>query len=294
VSIAAIVLNWNGWEDTAACVSGLLASGEKVTPVIVDNGSSDGSVRQLRARFPDVLVLEVGANLGYAGGNNRGLDYALEAGFEFVCVINNDTVVPPSLMGSLKADVHGSDRAVSPTIHRVDSGEVWFAGAEPWNTLALPGHRLQRAPDGATTYLTGCCVFAHRDVWRRVGGFDERYFLVFEDSEWSVRAVARDVELFVSASTLGHKVSASLGSRSDLGSYYWTRNAIWFLRTTRAQGLWGPVWELVLRPSLAELRAGQSGAIRRCKIRLLALQHAVRGRMGGASGWHAARWGLTP
>jgi len=94
-----IVLNWNGKEDTLACLRSLRAlEGESHEILVVDNGSSDGSEAAVRAAHPALAILQTGANLGFAGGNNAGIRWALERGARFVLLLNNDTVVEPDFL----------------------------------------------------------------------------------------------------------------------------------------------------------------------------------------------------
>src|SRR5689334_17668156 len=104
--IYVILLNWNHWQLTAACIHSLwLDPSTQLGPkqiVVVDNGSQDNSVANLRREFGDTIVLlENATNLGYAGGNNVGIRYALAEGATSIMVLNNDTLVKPNFFGPL-------------------------------------------------------------------------------------------------------------------------------------------------------------------------------------------------
>src|SRR4030067_705373 len=97
--VSIITLNWNGKDDTLEC----LASLKKVNYpnydiVVVDNGSSDGSVPAFRAQYPDIAIIENGRNLGYAEGFDAGLKYAYEHGADYCMSINNDTIIAPDAL----------------------------------------------------------------------------------------------------------------------------------------------------------------------------------------------------
>lgn len=92
--VAIIVLNWNGWRDTIECLESL----QRITYpnyqiIVVDNGSTDDSVERIKEKFPHLTLIEMGRNLGYAGGNNLGIKFALEWDPGYICILNNDVVV---------------------------------------------------------------------------------------------------------------------------------------------------------------------------------------------------------
>lgn len=243
-----VVLSWHGREDTLRCVKSLVVGSPEATLLVIDNGSFDGVIDAVHRLWPEVNTLQTGSNLGFAGGMNRGLQWALERGASFVTVLNNDTVVPSGAIASL-AERANVPAAVSPVVRYLDSpGAVWFGGGLVDSQTGLPRHmnedEIARAYGRGTEprnsqILAGCCITAPSEVWRRVGGFDERYFLMFEDSDWSIRAAAAQVPLVVDpAVEIGHRVSASfVGASSYLGLYYYSRNGLLFTRTRTELGL---------------------------------------------------------
>lgn len=236
-----VVLNWHGREDTLACVASLLAGESDIRVLVVDNGSFDGTLEALGGHAR-VQPLQLPRNTGFSGGMNRGIEWALGAGADTVTILNNDTVVPPGAMARLASAATGNV-AVSPTVvYRDDSGRVWFAGGTldtaegyPYHT---PDHALAACIDGVreTELLAGCCITASATTWRTAGLFDERFFLNFEDSEWSVRARGRGIRLLVACDEkIEHAVSASFtGAAATLGTYYYLRNGLLFSRIAGA------------------------------------------------------------
>ena len=108
--VTAIVLNWCKEADTAACLESLGASRYGALDVLlVDNGSRDGSGDRLHQRFPSVEYLQTGTNLGYSGGNNRGIEHALDAGAEYLLILNNDTQVLPGTLQSALRTIRSAD-----------------------------------------------------------------------------------------------------------------------------------------------------------------------------------------
>ncbi|HEY7394796.1 MAG TPA: glycosyltransferase family 2 protein [Gemmatimonadaceae bacterium] len=196
-SVVVVLLNWCSERDTVDCIESLRrATYPALRILLVDNGSSDGSGDRLHARFPDLSYLPTGANLGYAGGNNRGFERALADGAEFILVLNNDTIVDPTCVEWLVNTAQATNAAlVSPKILYHDAPDtIWFAGGD-FSPLRVQGrHRGEGTKDSHTeagsspiTFATGCCFLIRSSVLRKLGGFDESYFIYVEDTELSVR-----------------------------------------------------------------------------------------------------------
>ena len=222
--VVAVVLTWNGREDTLACLASLTEvpdGPERV--VVVDNDSSDGTAEAVAERFPDVELVRTGANLGFAGGNNRGIERALALGADHVLILNNDAEVEPGAIGAL-VDAAGERPDAGSLGAKVlfadPPGLVWFAGADYDPRRGYNGRqRGYREPDGPqfagtreTDRACGAAMLVPRAVLERVGGFDEELFLYSEDVEWSLRAAAAGYRHFVVGdSVVRHHVSASGG-----------------------------------------------------------------------------------
>jgi GT2 family glycosyltransferase len=240
-SVAIVVLNWNGLADTLACLRSLRDlryAGRRI--VVVDNGSTDGSVAGLRsaATSREFELIETDRNLGYAGGNNVGIRHALKHGADFVLVLNNDTTVDPMLLDELlgAADRHPKAGCFGPWIFYMhDPERLWFARAA-WSSrfasFNWPGkNRLASEVPGeavGTDYVCGAALFFRASVARQIGFLDERFFLVYEESDWCYRARRAGFEcLTVPAARVWHKVGTSFGSEdSPLRTYFSTRNKL--------------------------------------------------------------------
>lgn len=195
--VTAVVLNWCDAPASSACLASLRASTyPDLSILLVDNASPDGSGEELRERFPDVGFLQTGENLGYTGGNNRGIGRAMEEGADFVLVLNHDTLVDPGTIGLLVETALADERvaAVAPTVVRMDDPEsLWYAGGafDPMRALGRHWNGNGKAP-GAThprpvSFVSGCAVLLRAEALRETGPFDESYFLYVEDAELSVR-----------------------------------------------------------------------------------------------------------
>jgi GT2 family glycosyltransferase len=255
--LAVIVLNWNGYEDTAALLLTLdrcrVPEGWSAHVMVVDNGSSDGSAERLRAAFPQVEVLALPENRMFAGGNNSGIVHALEHGADAIMLLNNDTEADPGLYETLLLALEQDPAAgaAAPLIyHAPPSQRIWYAGGACVPVLGYTAHRGLRAMDRgqyreveATGYLTGCCLLAWRQVWEQVGLLDPRYHLYAEDADWCLRARRAGFRLlFVPTARLWHKVSSSSGGASNVWKIYQRLRANLRLFATHARGLARLTW----------------------------------------------------
>ena len=197
-TVTAIVLNYCGEDDTAACVESLYASSySSLRVLIVDNGSPDGSGERLRRRFPTSDYLQTGGNFGYAGGNNRGIAWALDRRADYVLVVNDDAVVDPGCVSALvEAAEDCGAAAVAPQIRYFSDPELIQCGAGRFSPMrALGVHREYREPADVcgprqtVTFVSGCCVLLRAAAVQQLGAFDESYFAYVEDAELSLRFV---------------------------------------------------------------------------------------------------------
>ncbi len=259
-SLTVIVLNWNGLADTRALLPTLARSrmpdGWRLRVMVVDNGSTDGSVAAIAAEFPDVELVPLPSNLRFAGGNNEGLRRAIGRGDDAIMLLNNDTEADPGMLEHLilALEQEPDFGAVAPLIYfGAPSQRIWYAGGRCIPALGHASHRGLRALDDGryrsaeeTGYLTGCALLAWRAVWERAGLLDERYFIYAEDCDWCLRARAAGVRLlFVPTARLWHKVSASSGAQSPWKIYQRLRaNLTMFARHARgpARLTWLPAF----------------------------------------------------
>ncbi len=243
--VAVLVLNWNGKALSEAC----LASWAKADPapqrvLLVDNGSTDGSLAWLKRRFPKVEFLALKENFGFAAGNNRGFEALLRRGLRpkaiFIC--NNDTTVHPDMLGHLWQGLrqHAQWGIVSPRITTMRSGKLWFEGGfiGAWN-VNPDHHGMGRRPWpagpafqlGPREFATGCGMLVRSDLGRRLGWFDERLWAYAEDSDLCFRARELGTQTaVVPQAQMQHAVSASFGLGSAKSVYFITRNSLWLAR----------------------------------------------------------------
>lgn len=245
-----VILTYNGLADTSACLRSLEAlhyPAGRYDVVVVDNGSTDGTPAAVRALFPELTVIENGANLGFAGGNNVGLRHASAHGYEYALLLNNDTVVAPDFLGRLVAacEADPAIAAAGPTIYYAEQPDlIWSAGGTiDWRrgSSAMRGRGErdcgQYGAQSEQDFVTGCALLLRCAALERVGLLDERFFMYYEETEWCVRARRAGLKVVhVPAARVWHKIPVADRVDRPHVAYYMTRNRLLFLRTARGGG----------------------------------------------------------
>ena len=234
--VCCVLLNWNGRADTMACLESLmLQQYAALRVIVVDNGSSDGSVAAIREAFPQVTVLEAGGNLGFSRGNNLGLERAVAEGADFVWLLNNDTVAPPDTCGKLVAKAMQEPKAGligSVLYYMHDPGKVQaWGGGELTVWMGRSTHFVKPEVLGPNSYLTFASVLIPREVLLRVGILYEGSFMYWDDSDFALRVTEAGYRLAVAEDTaILHKEGGSAVGRSPVVDRYSTAAGLHFLR----------------------------------------------------------------
>lgn len=256
MKVAIITLNYNGKEDTLELFNSLKklpTTNYELLTIVVDNGSSDGSVSVIHKTFPEVDILQTGANLGFSGGVNSGLDYAKLWGADYFLLVNNDCLIKDlGLVTELIKTAESDPKIglVSPKVYFApgfefhkdrygsdDLGKViWFAGGKfDWDNIGSVHRGIDEVDKGQyddtqeAEIFSGACVLIKKEVLEELEGLDERYFLYFEDSDFAKRAKEAGFKIYYDGKTaIYHKVSRSTGIGSKITDYYHTRNRLIF------------------------------------------------------------------
>ena len=295
--VAVVLLNWNGWCDTIACLDSLLPTLPNGSRVIVcDNGSQDDSMAHIRdwangadknlmqpafvtthavrpllwseydrgqaeegggTDDPSLVLINTGGNLGFAGGNNVGIRYALAHDYDFIWLLNNDTVVNASsldaLLSRMQADsnigICGSTLAyfdAPNTVQALGGSRFDFKrgiGVHLGLGEQLSAPRDQNMIEQSLDYVVGASMMVSRAFLKDVGLMCEDYFLYFEEIDWAMRAKGKFTLAWAPDSVVLHKEGASIGSShrsrpSATSLRYLYRNRLRFTRRHTPQHYW--------------------------------------------------------
>jgi len=244
--VRVIVLNWNGRRWLDGCLGALRRQqGCAFEVLVVDNASSDGSAAIVRERCPECQLIALDTNIGFAAGNNAG---ARGATAPYLVFLNNDTEVEPGWLAALVAAADRDPQVGLVTSHVVymDHPDVIDSAGDGY--LQCGGgykrrHGQRVDPQAADREVFGACGAAfliRRDLFERLGGFDEDFFMVYEDVDLSYRArLTGSRVVFASGALVRHAGSASLGRISSNAVFYGQRNLEWtWLKNSPSSLLW--------------------------------------------------------
>ena len=233
---AIIILNWNGADDTLACLESLAAAAGEFVVYVVDNGSADDSVPRIQSWIDekgevDVRLVSLDRNYGFAMGNNKGLEIAAKESPDSYLLLNNDTEVLPDFLVRLQefSARHPQYRVLTPKInYYYDKQKIWncggrlFFGFRKYFYAGSPDSAVKEKGHIDISFVTGCALFFYPELLDEQGHlFTERFFFGEEDFEFSMRMQKGNVRVAcVLDSLIYHKVGASGNRMHRPGKLY--------------------------------------------------------------------------
>ena len=229
--LSVVVLNWNGKTLLADCLSSL--SNQTLTDLevlLVDNGSSDGSVEYVKTEFPGIRVIALEKNLGFSAGNNRGIEASSS---EFVALFNNDAVADRQWAERLLAPAADSKVGIVASKVMLFSERDRLDSAGDGMTIVGVAYKrghlepADRYPAAESVFgASGCAMLLRRSMLDDIGLLDEDFFLSYEDSDVCFRAQLRGWKcVYASEARVYHRLNSSIGRLSPRYVYYGQRNA---------------------------------------------------------------------
>lgn len=241
--VSIIILNWNGKEDTIECLESLKhITYPNYEILLVDNGSTDGSVECFKERYPEIEIIENGKNLGFAEGNNIAIKWAINSNSDYVLLLNNDTLVDPYFLTEL-INVAESDPkigVVGPTVYYYhEANKIQSAGGKiVWNRGTTHHLNKNKIDDGTFSensevdYIQGCALLAKSKVFKDVGYLNRDYFAYWEETDWCARVHKAGYKIYhVPKGKIWHKEGMTSRKLTGFRQYHATRNRFWFMRT---------------------------------------------------------------
>ena len=233
-SISIITINYNGLKDTCALIE-TIPFNDKMEVIVVDNASKNDEATEIEKRFPHIRVIRSDKNLGFAGGNNLGLEVAKG---KYVFLVNNDTFFKEFALQALIDRLESSPQigVVCPKIRFAwGNHPIQFTGYTPLSKITIRNQAIgfgeedngQYDTPHSTPYAHGAAMMLKKEVVDKVGLMPDCYFLYYEELDWSMMITHAGYEIWYEPScTIYHKESKTTGQNSPLRTYYITRNRL--------------------------------------------------------------------
>ncbi len=250
--ISIITINYNGLKDTCELMETLPLDDTSIEVIVVDNASRQDEASVIEQRYPQVKVIRSSENLGFAGGNNLGIEASCG---KYLYFINNDTLL--SLQGNTVANTkHGMQPELRYLVERLESDRqigmvcpkirftwgdnlIQFAGYTPLSRVTLRNNAIgfnesdygQYDTAHPTPYGHGAAMMVRREAIDKAGMMPTCFFLYYEELDWSMMIRRAGYTIWYEpASTIYHKESQTTGQASPLRTYYITRNRLFFVQ----------------------------------------------------------------
>lgn len=240
-----IILNYNGWKDTVDCINSFeknIDTAEYEYQItVIDNNSTDDSFEKLKELLaPDIILIKTDHNGGYAYGNNIGIKYAAEHGADYLCILNNDTIITddffPDIIELLKKDptiafagpmlVNNTDDLVQST-----GGRVSIVKGKSYELNKKLDYHSIPSDIFYCDIIFGAAMLFRADIINAVGLIPEEYFLFYEETEWCYKARKSGYKnACVTTKKIRHKGSASLKNMNKMQVYLMERNRTLFVK----------------------------------------------------------------
>ncbi len=247
-----IILNWNGKQYLEECLDSVFDSTYKnLTVILVDNNSNDGSSTFVKRNYKKAILIQNRSNLGWTGGNNRGIKYALRKKADFIFILNNDTQIDKRCIEELVKEIDMKDDIgiVGPKILLKVNGKktnrISFAGGKfkpnRYFGIHIGNNKLDSKMYGKvkqTEFVTGAAIMIKSEVFKKVGLFDDKYFIYYDEADFCMRARKKSYKIFyVPTAHVYHAFSGTVELNSPFQNYYTTRNHYLFVEKNAPQSV---------------------------------------------------------
>lgn len=286
MKLGVVILNWHQADDVINCVQAVTAWALPVAIWVVDNASADDGVARIRQACPTVQVIVNEANLGFAGGNNVGIQAAIDDGCDAVMLLNNDAVIDETAVSLLTTAFHQYPQLgiVGPSLWDAEQPKRLLSAGGSDIGLSINTHLHDVPPLGhiqRVSYVPGTCILMLTNLLHKIGCLDEAYFFGGEVADLCARAQQHGYDCaIIGGAKSYHAVDRSADVRHHLHIYYVLRNRFLFVRKFHPQQKWRLfvywTWQCVQVWGNAIL----AGEWARARAALLAVYDGWNGRFG--------------
>lgn len=235
--VSIVLLNYNNYKDTIACVESIQqVAYPNFNVIVVDNKSTNDSLEKLCAlKNTHLKIVDSGKNGGFAYGNNVGIRIAKEENADYVLLLNNDTLVTDDFLEKLLECFSYEENvgiATCRIMYNSEREKVWYAGGEiDWNNLraihrGINGDKYRKKGLEEVEFASGCCMMISRKCIERIGGLPEDYFMYYEDLDYCVKTAESGYKIVYNPEgVIYHCVSSSGGGVESPFVIEWTNRS---------------------------------------------------------------------
>lgn len=279
--IIAIILNTNRKNDTLACIQSIEANHyPKMQMIVLDNASTDGSVEAIKTSFPQVDIISLKENKGYAGNNNVGLEYAIKQNPDWIFVLNEDILFAEDAFDQLMQSVKRWPEAgiIGPLVYHFNEPEILQSAGGTFTAKGDSVHIAQNEPDRGqfiepyeVPWISGCAIGVRLQAMQQAGLIDERFFYYWEETDWCYRIKSHGWKaVIVPKAKIWHKGVQRNYLPSPNVTYYATRNRLLYYKNNKAPfNIWiTTIFDMIktalswtLRPKWKHLRENRDALV---------------------------------
>lgn len=287
--VGIVLVNYNGELFIVDCVNSLLNQTYKDIEIIIwDNNSQDDSVRIIKQNYPSIRLIENKQNDGFARANNLAVKELLKGDAEYILLLNVDTVSDRFLIENLLEKADENTVTTGQISMDRENRLIWYGGGELQFDKGKSIHiNMQVKNEKKVSFICGCCMMIHREIIKKYGLFDSKYYLYYEDTDLCMRWYLQGVEMYyIPKAKLWHKVGGSLGGGTNpIGEYYRMRNRLLYTqkfkkyvrvnRTELSVSVWKALEMELLKGEFQILKAQLWGIVDYCLKRTGKLEHKI-------------------
>lgn len=226
--IGIILVNYNGLKDTEDCLNSIKKSDySNYIVIIIDNASTEDS--SVLGMYDNIIYKKMKKNVGFGIANNIGADIAIENNCDLILCLNNDTVIQKDTLRLLAINTDDRTITTGAIYYYSEPNVLWYGGGEISKYKGNFRHK-NYMDSREVSFISGCCVMLTKKCYKDIGLFDPAYFMYYEDSDFSLKAILHGYNLkYVYEARIYHKVGRSISKVTGLKDYYLTRNRLYVL-----------------------------------------------------------------